>query len=161
MSRLNNPRYARPRTRTDMEWRDEAACRDQAPHWDSDADASDRATAMRICRTVCPVRDLCEQAGKDEPAGIWGGIDRQPRAERKVDLDRLAKMSASQRERQVTDRAQFFSTVEALAADGATLEEVCERLEKSSNTLRQRLRVNGRNDLIVTLIANRRRKVAA
>lgn len=148
MSRLNDPRYAPPRalTRekvtTNQAWVLDGLCRDQAPMWDSDAAPADRLAAMRTCRE-CPVLAQCTEAGKGETTGVWGGVNK-----------RHGQDSAP------SGAAAFFATVERMAADGATLEDVCEHLGRASNTVRERLRSNGRRDLIATLINNRNQKKA-
>lgn len=47
--------------------------------WTSD-DRFERETAAERC-VSCPVVDACRAAGDagDEPAGVWGGVDRVPR----------------------------------------------------------------------------------
>lgn len=165
---------ARPGRRvSSQEWRDDALCRDQAPMWDSSAAPTDKLQAMRICRD-CPVFDLCEQAGRDEVYGIWAGVDKKPpvapvknpRVPKppKVPMsqeEKLAKAAEASRVARAAALADFLTEVEHLASAGSSLEQVCDALGKTSNALRQRLRVNGRNDLIVTLINNRRQQKAA
>lgn len=179
MSRLNNPRYAPPKVlarnlvATNQVWVLEGLCRDQSPMWDSSAKPEVKARAMRICRD-CPVFDLCEQAGRDEVYGIWAGVDKKtpaapvknprvPKPPRKPmsQEEKLAKAAEASRIARAASLADFLAEVEHLANTGASLEQVCDALGKTSNALRQRLRVNGRNDLIVTLINNRRQQKAA
>jgi len=46
--------------------------------WLSD-DPEARKTAATACQW-CPVLDACRAAGAGETFGVWGGIDRRPRA---------------------------------------------------------------------------------
>lgn len=56
--------------------------RDQAPAcaggtwWISEA-AEERAAAAEACRG-CPALEACARAGRYEPWGVWGGVDRSP-----------------------------------------------------------------------------------
>jgi hypothetical protein len=70
------PQYRnKPRTNTD--WTDHAACRPGADHdpalWFDSPDSINTRTAVRICRTECPVVLQCRAAGLRERAGVWGG----------------------------------------------------------------------------------------
>lgn len=152
MTRLNNPRYARPRPLTDQDWALRALCRGRDPQWDSDAALSDKRAAMRVCQT-CPVLNECTVAGRDEPYGIWGGVDKKNPA--------LSVVPVPSGNRGPSDAtAAMIAQVEALARDGATVQEAADAVGKKPNALRHRLRAHDRRDLLDVLVANRKRASA-
>ncbi len=57
-----------------MSWRDQAACAGKPTEWWFPArnDGPDVDRARSVCAS-CPVRDECEDAGRGEYAGMWGG----------------------------------------------------------------------------------------
>lgn len=59
------------------------AC-DSDPRFTSD-DPLVRAVAAKLC-TDCPVFGLCQEAGRGETAGVWGGVDHGPVPEQRKDL---------------------------------------------------------------------------
>ncbi|WP_063749801.1 WhiB family transcriptional regulator [Streptomyces xylophagus] len=66
---------------TSQEWRDDAACRDYDPElWHPVSDTT-AAPAIRICTTVCPVREECLDfaLNEGEQYGVWGGLTEKER----------------------------------------------------------------------------------
>ena len=53
-------------------------CADPDGGWLSD-DATERAAAAELCRG-CPLTDACAEAGAAERFGVFGGLDRTPKA---------------------------------------------------------------------------------
>lgn len=158
---------ARPglRPTTKEPWVLRGACRDQAPHWDSDAHEDDRRTAMQACLEQCPVRDLCTEAGRDEPEGIWGGVDKahpsfkaysKPRPPRIGRDEQLARMSAASQQKAKEEAAQFLIDVELLVATGATLNDAALSLDRKPQTISKRLRALCRTDLHIALTNNQK-----
>lgn len=83
--------------------------------------AANTARARGLCRT-CPVSAACAQAGQDEPAGVWGGIDRDALLEaehrRSVAAKRDARRRAdneSHRRQRERRRAEAFAVAAANA----------------------------------------------
>ena len=76
------PEYLRP-------WQEEAACRGEDSAWFFPADAEQRRARLRrearakaVC-WKCPVMQLCRDHALrvDEPAGIWGALTEEERAQ--------------------------------------------------------------------------------
>jgi WhiB family redox-sensing transcriptional regulator len=65
---LTNPR-------TDVEWRDEAACRDEDTDIFFPLTDEDAGPALAICAT-CPVREECLEFAliTRQDDGVWGGL---------------------------------------------------------------------------------------
>lgn len=51
------------------------------PHMPLD-EINDSLAAADAC-AACPVRGICEEMGRDEPFGVWGGISRSDRTFRR------------------------------------------------------------------------------
>lgn len=177
MSRLNNPRYARPRPLTDQDWALQALCRGRDPQWDSDAALSDKRAAMRVCQT-CPVLNECTVAGRDEPFGIWGGVDKNNpglkpdppvRKKREPKVKRAPAKVRRPRERKVRAPGLRADAILPLVTEGMTLDGVAKALGYHEATIRKTLTNAGEEAALDALYAaagkrrrpERREKAAA
>lgn len=55
-----------------MTWRDEAACRGMSTDIFYPPQGTNATAAKQICAR-CPVHAQCEDEGRNEPRGVWGG----------------------------------------------------------------------------------------
>ena len=65
------------------EWHTQAACRGMGPaDWFPDRYAQPTRETLALC-AACPVVEQCGEAGRSEPAGVWGGLTRSQRERRR------------------------------------------------------------------------------